>query len=296
MKIVVAGPGLMGSQIGCEFAIGDHPVVYLANRREEASRRVNAAFALAATLDLWPADSVSAGRARVSFVDSVGEIDPETDLFFESIVEERSAKEMLLAAAAARAPNAILASNTSSISIAELGEFSGAPERTLGLQYWNPPMLMPLVEVISGPKTNQEHVTRVAEVARAIGKRPMVVDRDVPGFVWNRLQLALLREAVWIVENGVAAPEVVDTIVQDGLARRWRYTGPFATAALGGPATFTRVAENLWPVLSTATEPHDLAQWLRHAPEALSEIKANRDAGLLEDLKRDRERERTGSE
>ena len=124
----------------------------------------------------------------------------------------------------------------------------------------------------------------------------MVVDRDVPGFVWNRLQLALLREAVWIVENGVAAPEVVDTIVQDGLARRWRYTGPFATAALGGPATFTRVAENLWPVLSTATEPHDLAQWLRHAPEALSEIKANRDAGLLEDLKRDRERERTGSE
>ncbi len=296
MKIVVAGPGLMGSQIGCEFAIGDHPVVYLANRREEASRRVNAAFALAATLDLWPADSVSAGRARVSFVDSVGEIDPETDLFFESIVEERSAKEMLLAAAAARAPNAILASNTSSISIAELGEFSGAPERTLGLHYWNPPMLMPLVEVISGPKTNQEHVTRVAEVARAIGKRPMVVDRDVPGFVWNRLQLALLREAVWIVENGVAAPEVVDTIVQDGLARRWRYTGPFATAALGGPATFTRVAENLWPVLSTATEPHDLAQWLRHAPEALSEIKANRDAGLLEDLKRDRERERTGSE
>ena len=296
MKIVVAGPGLMGSQIGCEFAIGDHPVVYLANRREEAERRVNAAFALAATLDLWPADSVSAGRARVSFVDSVGEIDPETDLFFESIVEERSAKEMLLAAAAARAPNAILASNTSSISIAELGEFSGAPERTLGLHYWNPPMLMPLVEVISGPKTNQEHVTRVAEVARAIGKRPMVVDRDVPGFVWNRLQLALLREAVWIVENGVAAPEVVDTIVQDGLARRWRYTGPFATAALGGPATFTRVAENLWPVLSTATEPHDLAQWLRHAPEALSEIKANRDAGLLEDLKRDRERERTGSE
>jgi 3-hydroxyacyl-CoA dehydrogenase len=116
----------------------------------------------------------------------------------------------------------------------------------------------------------------------------MLVDRDVPGFVWNRLQLALLREAVWIVENGVAAPEVVDEIVRDGLARRWRYTGPFATAALGGPATFTKVAENLWPVLSTATGIHDLARWLRHSPEELAGIKAARDAGLLEELKRDK--------
>jgi hypothetical protein len=72
------------------------------------------------------------------------------------------------------------------------------------------------------------------------------------------------------------------------LARRWRYTGPFATAALGGPATFTKTAANLWPVLSTDTELHDLARWLRDSPDELAAVKARRDAGLLQDLKRDR--------
>ena len=287
MKIAIAGPGLMGSQIGAEFAIGGHDVVYLVNRPEEAERRVAAAFDLAATLDLWPAEAVTSGRERIGFAASVDELDPETELFVESIVEERGAKLALLREAASRMPRAIIGSNTSSISIAELGD-AGAPERTLGLHYWNPPLLMPLVEVISGPKTDPAHVERVAAEVRGIGKRPMVVDKDVPGFVWNRLQLALLREAVWIVENGVASPETVDEIVRDGLARRWRYTGPFATAALGGPATFTKVAANLWPVLSTATELENLAQWLRHSPDVRAEIKTARDAGLLEDLKRDR--------
>jgi 3-hydroxybutyryl-CoA dehydrogenase len=290
VKIVVAGPGLMGSQIGCEFAIGGHPVVYLVNRREEAERRINAAFDLAATLDLWSPDVVQAGKARTALAMAVDELDPTTELFIESIVEDRDAKHDLLSAAASHLPDAILASNTSSISITELGGF-GDPVRTLGLHYWNPPLLMPLVEVISGPQTDRALIDLVVATARAIGKRPMVIDRDVPGFVWNRLQLALLREAVWIVENGVAAPEVVDTIVQDGLARRWRYTGPFATAALGGPATFSRIADNLWPVLSTATQVHELASWLRDNPSELAAIKATRDAGLLDDLKRDRARE-----
>jgi 3-hydroxybutyryl-CoA dehydrogenase len=280
----------MGSQIGCEWAIGGHPVVFLVNRLEEAERRVAAAFELAASLELWSAEAVEAGHARVSFAGSVHELDPGTELFLESIVESLEPKVSLLREAAARLPDATLASNTSSISIGMLGDGCGAPERTIGLHYWNPPLIMPLVEIISGPKTEPVRVAQLADEVRANGKRPMLVDRDVPGFVWNRLQLALLREAVWIVENGVAAPEVVDEIVRDGLARRWRYTGPFSTAALGGPATFTKVADNLWPVLSTATEMHDLARWLRHSPEALAEIKALRDAGLLEDLKRDQAR------
>src|SRR5215211_5042743 len=104
MKIVVAGPGLMGSQIGAEFAIGGHDVVYLVNRPEEAERRVNAAFDLAATLDLWPAAAVASGRDHVSFAASVDQLDPATELFVESIVEERGAKLALLRDAAARLP------------------------------------------------------------------------------------------------------------------------------------------------------------------------------------------------
>jgi 3-hydroxybutyryl-CoA dehydrogenase len=296
MTIVVAGPGLMGSQIGCEFAINGYNVVFLVNRMAEAERRVDAAFALAATLDLWPAGDVASGRDRVTFAESVDELDPTTELFVESVAEDLAIKSALLKEAAARMPAAILASNTSSISITAIGEGGGAPERTLGMHYWNPPLLMPQVEVISGPETDPAHITRVVEIVRGIGKRPVVVDRDVPGFAWNRLQFALLREAAWIVENGVATPEVVDEIVREGLARRWRYTGPFATAALGGSANFARIANNLWPVISAETEIESFEPWLRHSPEELAKIKSARDQGLLDDLRRDRASTRSDDE
>lgn len=289
MRILIAGPGLMGSQIGVEYALAGHAVVFLARDAGRAASRIEAAWATAAAMHRWPDEAFERGRQVVAIVSDLDAVEGEVDLVLESIVEDAEAKGVVLRAAAARFPAAMLASNTSSISIGRLGELSTAPERTIGTHYWNPPLLMPLVEVISGPRSDPAIVQQAAELIGSVGKRPVVVEKDVDGFVWNRLQLALLREAVWLVEQGVASPAVIDEIVRDGLARRWRYTGPFETAALGGPATFTRVANNLWPVLSTATEVHDLARWLIDDPVLLGEIAANRDAGLLRDLEMDRE-------
>jgi len=286
MRILIAGPGLMGSQIGVEYALAGHEVIFLARDATTARRRIDAAWQTAAAMDRWSDAAFERGRDILALAADLDAVET-ADLVLESIVEDAVAKGALLSAAAIRFPEAILASNTSSISIGTLGELSGAPERTIGNHYWNPPLFMPLVEVISGPKSDPAVIRRSVDLIASIGKRPVVIDKDVDGFVWNRLQLALLREAVWIVENGVAAPEVVDEIVRDGLARRWRYTGPFETAALGGPDTFTRVANNLWPVLSTATALHDLARWLIDDPVQLGEIKTNRDAGLLRDLEND---------
>lgn len=276
----------MGSQIGVEYALAGYAVTFLARDAGKAHRRIDAAWQTAGAMRRWPDDAFDRGHSELAVESNLDAIDG-VDLVLESIVEDAAAKGVLLKAAAGRFPEAMLASNTSSISIATLGELSGAPERTIGNHYWNPPLLMPLVEVISGPQSDPEIVQRSVDLIASVGKRPVVIEKDVDGFVWNRLQLALLREAVWLVENGVAAPGVVDEIVRDGLARRWRYTGPFETAALGGPETFTRVANNLWPVLSTATEVHDLARWLIDDAGILGEIKANRDAGLLRDLERD---------
>jgi 3-hydroxybutyryl-CoA dehydrogenase len=288
MQIAIAGPGLMGSQIGVEYALGGHDVTFLARSPDAGRERVEAALDAARSLRLWDEAALQAADARLAFAPAVANLSPETEIFVESIDEDAHAKIDLLKEVAARMPNAILASNTSSLSIGRLGGWAGTSKRTLGTHYWNPPLLMPLVEVVAGPETDHAHVETMTQVLRDLGKRPVLVSQDVDGFVWNRLQLALLREAVWIVEHGVATPEVVDEIVRDGLARRWRYTGPFETAALGGAETFTRVAHNLWPELSHATELHDLGKWLLDDPKRLDTIRQRRDAGLIDDLTKDR--------
>lgn len=286
MRILIAGPGLMGSQIGVEYALAGHDVSFLARDVEKARRRIDAAWQTAAMMHRWPDEAFDWGRGHLAIASELEAIEGPIDLVLESVVEDAEAKGVVLRAAAERFPQAMLASNTSSISIGRLGELSGAPERMIGNHYWNPPLLMPLVEVISGPKSDPNVVQRSVELIASVGKRPVVIEKDVDGFVWNRLQLALLREAVWIVENGVASPGVVDEIVRDGLARRWRYTGPFETAALGGPDTFTRVANNLWPVLSNADRVEDLDRWLIDDAGILGEIKATRDEKLRRDLER----------
>ena len=181
----------------------------------------------------------------------------------------------------------MIASNTSSLSIGDIGEACGAPERTVGTHYWNPPLLMPLVEVIAGPPAGPRQSSSPVPPSPRCGKRPVLVQRDVPGFIWNRLQHALLREALWIIDNGVATPEAVDEVVRFGNARRWEHVGPFAAAALGGIGTWQRVAGELFPVLSNARDAGDLERALWADEAELAEIAAARDDGLARDLRGD---------
>lgn len=295
MKIVLLGPGLMGAQIACEYAIGGHDVTVLARRPEMASERIERGFATARKHGLISDTEAEEARGRISITGEWTRTEG-ADIIVESVVEDLAAKREALEPVVARNPGAIVASNTSSIPISAIGEAIGAGERTIGAHYWNPPLLMPMVEVIRGGATTDATVERMKATLRALGKRPVQVDRDVEGFAWNRLQLALLREAVWLVENGVASPRTVDEIVRDGLARRWRYTGPFQTAALGGAATFERVAALLWPALSQATSLQNLRQWLDEEPEVTEPLRERRDRGLAADMRADATRDRgTGS-
>jgi 3-hydroxybutyryl-CoA dehydrogenase len=288
MNVVIVGAGLMGAQIGVEYALGGHAVVCVARRPAGVGERVQRAFDLVVQHRLAPAYVAEEARKRLEISDDLAAVSGATDLVVESVVEDLATKIEVLRRCAELFPGAILASNTSSLSITAMGEGAGASERTIGTHYWNPPLLMPLVEVIKGAATDDATVDREMETLRALGKRPVLVEQDVPGFVWNRLQLALLREAAWIVEQGVASPATVDEIVRDGLARRWRLTGPFETVALGGPDTFARVAALLFPVLSDATSLDDLGPWLERDPAILAAIRERRDAGLVEELRREK--------
>jgi 3-hydroxybutyryl-CoA dehydrogenase len=293
MKIALIGPGLMGAQIACEYALGDHEVVILARRVGAAEERLARSWATALEHGLATADEIADAQQRILLTTDVAQT-AGAEIIVESVTEDLDEKAGAVKPLLALSPAAIVASNTSSIPITAIGEAVGAPEQTVGAHYWNPPLLMPLVEIIRGEATSDATVETIETTVRGLGKRPVRIDRDVAGFVWNRLQLALLREAVWIVEQGVASPSVVDEIVRDGLARRWRYTGPFQTAALGGAATFERIAGNLWPVLSQASSVEDLRQWLDETPDTTQPLRERRDAGLAADLRADRAAERPG--
>jgi 3-hydroxybutyryl-CoA dehydrogenase len=284
MDVVVVGAGLMGSQIAAEYALAGHRVHCYARRPDTTRARVDDAFATVARLELRAAGAIDAARGRVSVTAELAAVEL-CELVVESVPEDLALKGEILAPVAQRFPEATIASNTSSLSIGAIGDACGAPERTVGTHYWNPPLLMPLVEIVAGARSSPEALERARAAVESCGKRPVLVQRDVPGFIWNRLQHALLREALWIVDNGVATPEAVDEVVRYGNARRWGEVGPFAAAALGGLGTWQRVSEELFPELSNATDAGGLARTQWADADQLAAIAAARDAALARDLR-----------
>jgi 3-hydroxybutyryl-CoA dehydrogenase len=291
-RVAIVGAGLMGAQIGCEYALAGCAVQWIVRDRARAEQRVEQALALVSQHGL--ADEPTVSRAHVSMswgnveTDDYDALD-EPELIVESLPEELTLKAEVLGPLAARHPGAIVASNTSSISLGALGEAAGVAKRIVGTHYWNPPLLMPLVEVVAGKRTPLALRERVEALLRAIGKRPVVLDHEVDGLLWNRLQLAVLRESLWLVEHGVATPETIDEVMRDGLARRWRLTGPFETVGLGGAQTFDAIAANLFPVLSDAKSASGFASHVPSDRDRLAALRERRDRALAADLRGERE-------
>lgn len=127
----------------------------------------------------------------------------------------------------------ILASNTSSILPSKLAMVTKRPDRVLVMHYWNPPYLVPLVEMVRHPTTSDETVATLHEFFTKMGKRPAIVQKKTAGFIGNRLQAALLREAISLVEKGIASPQDVDIVIRNGPGRRWAAAGIFEIADIG---------------------------------------------------------------
>jgi 3-hydroxybutyryl-CoA dehydrogenase len=177
------------------------------------------------------------------------------DLVVETIVEELAPKREVLRRAEEVAPDAILTTNTSSLPLAPLAAALRRPDRFAGLHWLNPPELVELVEVVGAEQSSPETTAALVSWMEQLGKAPVVVRRDVPGFVANRLQYALLREAYALVDAGVASFEDVDRAVVHGLGSRWAVIGPFETMDLAGLDVHAAVADNLWPELENGTAP-----------------------------------------
>ncbi|HNX99552.1 MAG TPA: 3-hydroxyacyl-CoA dehydrogenase NAD-binding domain-containing protein [Oscillospiraceae bacterium] len=236
-RAVVAGAGTMGPLIASAFA-GAGIGVTLWNRsragldRAAALLTANGAGAVEMTTD-------EACFAGAPFV-------------IECIAEDAAQKrEFYRRVGPLLAPDGVLATNTSGLSITALAEGAAAPERFCGMHWINPPQLIPLVEVVRGEKTAADTAQSVFTLALRLGKKPILA-RDVPGFVLNRLQFAVLREALHLVDSGAAGIEDVDGAMKYGLGLRYACLGPFETADLGGLDVFSGIAGYLFADLDNS--------------------------------------------
>lgn len=247
-KVAVIGSGVIGASWAvCFLARGLDvtawdPAPGAEDRlREQVARQWSGAEALGL--------AQGASQQRLQFCGELAGAVRDADFVQESGPERVDLKRELFAELDAAAPaDVILASSSSGI---PASEFQGAcrhPERVLIGHPFNPPHLIPLVEVVGGTRTSPESVQAAMDFYRAMGKRPIHIRKEMKGFVTNRLQAALWREAYGLVHAGVATVEDIDTAIANGPGLRWALLGPFATQSLsGGPGGMGHVLEHLGP-------------------------------------------------
>lgn len=229
-KIAVVGAGMMGQGIAEVFAAKGHPVALYARRKEVLAEVHNKARANFKALGVCE-NAVD----NISLHNSLQEGVRDADIVFENAAENLEVKQNLFAEMASyTSGDCILASNTSVMPITKIAEKVADGHRVLGTHWWNPPYLIPLVEVVQTERTDLKVVERCIGLLKRAGKVAVHVKRDVPGFVANRMQHALWREAVSIVEHGICDAETVDLCVKNSFGLRLPVLAPLENADLVG--------------------------------------------------------------
>lgn len=302
--IAILGAGLMGHGIAQVFAGAGHPVRLHDQDHHALSSalvRVRANLIPFLELGLMTPDQVQPLLDRIQLCSDLASLCQGADLVIEAISENLELKRQIFTQMEGLVGDqTILASNTSAISIGKIAQGLAHPGRVLGAHFWNPPQVVPCVEVIRGPETDPAVMDAVVSLLAAVGKKPVRVNQDLPGFLGNRMQHALWREAISLVEHGVASPEDVDAVVRYGFGLRLAYLGPLQTADLAGLALTRDIHLDLLPELDCAKEPSPLLEQKVRAghlgakagqgfhawtPESLRAVVENRDKVLLKILR-----------
>lgn len=298
--IAVVGAGLMGHGVAQIFAAAGHAVaLYDPDARvlADAPRRIKAIF------ELLGQDAALA--ERVAPYSDLARAVANADFVFEAGPEKLELKRKIFAelSKAAKA-GAVLATNTSAIPISKIAAKVADKTRVVGAHYWNPPHLMPLVEVVQAQETSLASVERTIELLLSVGKSPVHVKKDIPGFIGNRLQHALKREAIALVANGVCDAETIDTVVKHGFGARMAVLGPMEQSDLVGLNLTLDIHRTLIADLDRTPGPHPLLEEKVRAgelgmatgmgfrswtPEQAAEVRAKLTAFLVEPIRVRRE-------
>jgi 3-hydroxybutyryl-CoA dehydrogenase len=261
LSVCIVGAGLMGHGIAQVFARAGHEVVLTDPARDVLDAAIGRVEQNLLAEGADPARVV----CNISIEPDLGTAASRADLVIEAAPERLELKQRIFAEAAKAAPShAVLASNTSVIPITRIGEQLGADARgrLVGTHWWNPPHLIPLVEVVRSEHTRIDVFEQTFEWLASVGKTPVKVHRDVTGFIGNRLQHALWREAIALVEDGVCDADAIDMVVKNSFGLRLPVLGPMENADLVGLELTRDVHRILFPDLHDDKQPSRLLEQL----------------------------------
>ena len=261
-KIAIIGSGVMGSGIAQSFAVSGY-FVTINDIKEEllyhAQNRISENLSLLIEEGTLTDQEKQGALANITYsVDLEGAV-RDADFIIEAIPEVLELKlNLYQQMEEIIKPNAIVASNTSTFPISQLMEKASFADRMVITHFFNPGHLVPLVEIVQHDETKPEIVKTTMDLMRKIGKSPILLKKEIAGFIANRLQTALMREAFYLLKEGVADAEDIDTAITAGPGFRWAFTGPIEIADFGGLDTWQRVFDNVSPVLDQSKEAPDL--------------------------------------
>ncbi|HWR13456.1 MAG TPA: 3-hydroxyacyl-CoA dehydrogenase family protein [Terriglobales bacterium] len=257
LQVAIIGAGLMGHGIAQVFATAGHEVVIVDVNDLTLSTVHNRVSASLAELGIESGSVLG----RIKLNKCAGDAVRDCSVVIEAVPERLDLKRALFQEIAETAPvEALLASNTSTIPITEIGRDlpESARRRLVGLHWWYPAVLIPLVEVIATDFVDPEYFDRAFQLMASIGKEPVRVNRDIPGFLGNRLLHALNREALSLVNSGVCDAETIDKVIKLSFGRRFSVLGPMEGIDLVGLELVRNVHNILFPYLEDSSEASPL--------------------------------------
>lgn len=262
--IAVIGAGNMGQWIALIFATsGNEVIVYDPDHGllEEVIRRIRSNSIFLLRNKIIDDDGMESAIDRIRLGSSLKEAVIEARFVIEAVDDDLNVKQSLFKEMEPfTSPITVLATSSLQHSVTEIAAGIQAKERVVGAYFWPPVYLTPLVEVVSGPDTSPDVLDYTCNLLKAVGKYPVIVKRDVPGLVGNRLKYALWRESMALVEEGVADPETVDMVVKKGLGPLLAVLGPLENADMDGLDTTDRIDATISKFKKTAPTPSSLLQ------------------------------------
>ncbi|MCH8293611.1 3-hydroxyacyl-CoA dehydrogenase family protein [Candidatus Poribacteria bacterium] len=303
-QIAVIGAGLMGHGIAQEFAFAGYQV-HLHDVSKEKIRegldRIRDNLQMFVENELAQPSQIDETLDRIYGSDRLEVVCREADFVIEAVTENLPIKQEIFRQLDGICPaHTILASNTTALMPSQIGELAQRGDKILNTHYFNPPYLIPLVELVRSPKTSDETLQVTYDLMVKIGKTPAIIQKEALGFVGPRLQAALIREAFSIVERGIASAEDVDLVVRNSFGRRLSVAGPFQVFELAGWDMVLAAFEELYKDLNSSTDVNPLLKemvekgelgvksgkgFYEWPPEKIEEVRARMDRALIWQMK-----------